>query len=750
MTRALFASLVLLAASSCTGPSGPPGADGAPGPMGVPGVDGAAGAAGPAGPAGPTGPSGTAGDAGAAGPAGPQGVAGDAGRDAVSPWFTAPGLDLEVTGLTVLAGRATVSFRLDDQPGDGGAPLDRLGRLTAGAVDVRFALGQLADGADGGYLPFTVRADAGVGVLEARETGFEVLDVLRGEYRYTFAAPLAGFDASRTQTIVGAATRTIDGQAVRARSSFSTVPAGGPVLARGAVTDAKCDACHGALAAHAEGFDTVTQCLACHAVGAVDLATNNSLELGALTHRIHRGAQLPSVVAGGTYALTGSDGGLVDHSTARFPQSIERCEACHGGAQGETWKTKPSAPSCLGCHDTLVFSGPVPDGGALHVGNVAATDTCSTCHPPLNGLAPIVSGHVDPSFDTTQALTLFIRPMSPVGPAQQPSFTFEVTVNGQPRNILTAPLARLSATLAGPNSDFVTAWTIGTNTNPWAQVTLQGSGASGTLSAVDAAAGIFSYTFPSTVTVPAVATGSYSLGLEGRINALEPRGVAASPVRAFAVTDATAQPRREVIDAARCNACHFRLEAHAGTRVDAAGCVLCHSPGNANDERIARFEGSTVLAESVDFKVLIHRIHAGAALTQPYVLGVQAPTMSNPAGFSRQYNDVRFPRALSDCCACHLPGTHALPGVGTASSVWQQLSCSEDPSADIDSYCTSPFWNVTTTTRVRPQAAACLGCHDAPFTAAHAELNTTAAGVEACATCHGPGAGWDVDAVHRR
>jgi hypothetical protein len=51
---------------------------------------------------------------------------------------------------------------------------------------------------------------------------------------------------------------------------------------------------------------------------------------------------------------------------------------------------------------------------------------------------------------------------------------------------------------------------------------------------------------------------------------------------------------------------------------------------------------------------------------------------------------------------------------------------------------------------VHATAAACIGCHDAEATQAHAELNTTAIGVEACAVCHGAGSGYAIDEAHAR
>ena len=222
-------------------------------------------------------------------------------------------------------------------------------------------------------------------------------------------------------------------------------------------------------------------------------------------------------------------------------------------------------------------------------------------------------------------------------------------------------------------------------------------------------------------------------------------------MRAFAVTDLVAHERRQVIDPAKCNACHNDLAFHGGSRRGAAYCVMCHNPENANNERIARREGSTVLAESVDLRVMIHKIHRGEELSQPYVLGAfPVPTVANPAGTQENFAEVRYPRKRSDCVACHQAGTFALPAPSRAPSILQELTCTEVPGADADNFCTSPFWNVTQTFRLAPETAACTGCHDQTFVLAHAIVNTTALGVEACATCHGPGKDYDVATVHAK
>src|SRR5690606_16584901 len=81
-----------------------------------------------------------------------------------------------------------------------------------------------------------------------------------------------------------------------------------------------------------------------------------------------------------------------------------------------------------------------------------------------------------------------------------------------------------------------------------------------------------------------------------------------------------------------------------------------------------------------------------------------------------------------------------------------EMTCTEpadhDPHDNDNTYCDNPFWVATTTTKIAPESSVCTSCHDAPYTAAHAVLNTTAGGVEACTTCHGPGKEFDVARYH--
>ncbi|MGB5353933.1 MAG: hypothetical protein WBN32_10020, partial [Woeseia sp.] len=58
---------------------------------------------------------------------------------------------------------------------------------------------------------------------------------------------------------------------------------------------------------------------------------------------------------------------------------------------------------------------------------------------------------------------------------------------------------------------------------------------------------------------------------------------------------------RKIVDNDTCDACHYRLEFHGGPRTDVEYCVTCHNPYSVDPDT----------GNSVDFKVLIHNIHAG-------------------------------------------------------------------------------------------------------------------------------------------
>jgi predicted CXXCH cytochrome family protein len=111
---------------------------------------------------------------------------------------------------------------------------------------------------------------------------------------------------------------------------------------------------------------------------------------------------------------------------------------------------------------------------------------------------------------------------------------------------------------------------------------------------------------------------------------------------------------------------------------------------------------------------------------------------------------------------CHRAGTYGLPDPANLGTLSATYDCIQGTTPDTDTVCdtlagwpavrpvapTSDTWAVSTFTIVPPQTAACTSCHDSPASKAHAELNTSAAGVETCEVCHGDGAAWDALEVH--
>src|SRR5262249_16463327 len=138
--------------------------------------------------------------------------------------------------------------------------------------------------------------------------------------------------------------------------------------------------------------------------------------------------------------------------------------------------------------------------------------------------------------------------------------------------------------------------------------------------------GTCTYTF--THAIPANATGTYSIGMEGRRSfTILPGTTQATTVNyganndvfTFSVDGTPVQTRRTVVSIDKCNQCHTRLSLHGENRNQIEQCVMCHNPSE-NDSSVR--SAATVAADkalppqSVNFALMIHKIHTGENMSQ--------------------------------------------------------------------------------------------------------------------------------------
>jgi hypothetical protein len=192
----------------------------------------------------------------------------------------------------------------------------------------------------------------------------------------------------------------------------------------------------------------------------------------------------------------------------------------------------------------------------------------------------------------------------------------------------------------------------------------------------------------------------------------------------FALGSTTAIEPREVVKQDNCNRCHQDLQAHGGQRHNVTLCLLCHTSGS-EDKNVASAAGGTPDV-SVDFKVMIHRIHNGRHL--PSVLGVDTnPDGSrNYAATPKPYEIVGFNNSIHDFSEAAFPawpwGLVALPRDQGYTALSAGAKAQEDT--------------------IRTGAADCIACHGdpdgtGPLTApAQGDIHKAQPTRASCGSCH--------------
>jgi OmcA/MtrC family decaheme c-type cytochrome len=557
-----------------------------------------------------------------------------------------------------------------------------------------------------------------------------------GEYEYVFAADLSAITTGNGEVLdvpyESDQTHRIGIETPRGGPSNSAhvdfVPDALPALGTGTTRDiavsASCNECHVNLALHGDHRVGVAYCVTCHNPGSADPHSRNTVDFKVMIHKIHDGENLPSIEAGGQYAIWGFFNSKHDYSHVVYPQDVRNCTKCHDGGDadtpdGDNWKTMPTMEACGSCHDDVNFaSGANHDGGAQ-----ADNDDCDDCHEPDD----IVEHHGIPEQAAAEMFEYNIIDISNTDPGEFPVVTFSVTdpTSGDaPYDMLndpefTAPAgaSRLAILIGWVTKDYNNT---GSGSTPAQPISIDAL-----TDAVDNMDGTFTVT--SEVPIPEDITGSSGVvGIEGHpavesdpgSGEFDLRVPVQSVVESFAITDPSPEDRRTVVDVDNCNQCHGYLSLHGANRNNEIQiCVICHN-ANATDINRRPADPTTTadgkVEEAIDFKHMIHAIHAAQFREEGIVVfgfgnvehDFSHVVLPNPSGPGTENLNLR------NCEGCHVNGNGSTfelpldPNVQTTT-----ISTGDDPADPNDD------------TDITPIASVCSSCHDSTVAKTHMAEN---------------------------
>jgi len=719
---------------------------------------------------------GTDGATGGTGQPGPPGPPGPSAGNGV-PIDSAEMINIAVTGVDVPAGGGapTVYLALTNDLEQG------LTGLPDG--DIRFVLSQLSPGVNGGsseWQSYVTRTSNDIPNAQAdAEKGSVGTFVGNGDgtYEYTFASALtdyAGapvFDAVKTHRLG----IEIRGQApISSNGIHDFVPAGGALLfERKIVDNDTCNACHDRLEFHGGPRTDVDYCVTCHNPSSTDEDTGNTVDMKALIHNIHVGRD--------GYIIQGYSPDPHDYSDVEWSQDIRNCQTCHeeddvNTPQASNWRLMPNRAACGTCHyndgdaangvhDYAIEDGEHPFGLA------PVDDTqCLLCHGPesdvAGGSVRVAVAHEIPTQIESERFQYNIEDVFDMEVGMAPRVEFSVTnpLDGSYYDILSAVefntcadgASRLAIDVAWNTADYTNTGSGKPAAQPMTMNPLTCFGNPGASEVPDTPAGVHIFSVTGSV-LPADAVGTAAVTIDGHpavdIDGVIYRIPVTNVVKYVSIDGATLTARRNIIDIQKCDDCHQELSLHGNNRTDNPKvCVTCHNP-NATDVTKHSAVDPDDLTDpptdclnvygpddvTVDFKVMIHAIHASGEIKVPYKV----------CGYGNSTHEflVKYPGHVKNCEGCHTPGTY-FP---------------VDPSVvlgtTIDSGASATL--VTDDVVVSPNTAVCSTCHvtdlarqhmiqnGGDFSAAKAADSTLiSSGVETCELCHGEGRTADVEVMH--
>jgi OmcA/MtrC family decaheme c-type cytochrome len=519
-----------------------------------------------------------------------------------------------------------------------------------------------------------------------------------------------------------------------------------------------CNRCHDPLAIHGGNRQAVEYCVVCHNTGSTDANSGNSVAMKDMIHKIHMGANLPSVQAGGEYAIYGFRNSKHDYSGLLYPQDIRNCQNCHVGTgttndfytraaltnQGDNWNEFPTRQACGSCHDDVDFD--------QHFGGQPDDTNCGSCHSSTGGVGTVASSHVMAIRDEGARYVAKVESVENSGPGDFPSVDIRVTnpETGTDYDLLNdAPFtndgASLNVKLGWATTDYTNEGNGADNASTLSQSALSTGTPNGD--------GSFNVVFQTAIPGGGAASGSGVAIIDGHPTVDmdgdgDPDNIWVKDAHKFFSideADGVAKPRREIVEIENCLDCHQNLVLHGSNRADNIdSCVACHNP-RGTDRSVRDIANNPPTdgkqEESVHFTTMIHAIHAAGIRENPIqIVGFR--------GFNTHVYDeehVHYPGDLSNCTACHGNSGYELPLASTV------LGTTIDTGNDRE----NPHDDLVIT----PASAACSSCHDSATARAHMEgeggnFSTTQSAidngevVETCDVCHAEGRSHDVAELH--
>lgn len=440
-----------------------------------------------------------------------------------------------------------------------------------------------------------------------------------------------------------------DGTTYIANAYFHFRPDGDPAVeTREIVETGVCNKCHTKLALHGGARTEVQYCIMCHnpQLDAFDA------DFPEMIHKIHTGDD-------NLFREEGEGEGPFAH--VGLPKPYENvtidCTQCHQGAPNADAYQDASAKGCLSCHTSVD-----PVTGTGHP--IATSAACNLCHFEAEGGVSIVDAH-ESMVDFDRLTFSVADPATDISiDADTGLLTvkFSATLGGNPVSV-----ADLKA--VAPNALYSVGIIVNWLENGEYQQTAR-TMSSVAARLVDNGDGTVTYTGdptkPSDV-LPVDASYVYTVAFTGyryldrdddpNTSYMSGANVT-STGREFRVPMAYFEPiqfkqdgsavpaadlRRVSVSDANCAGCHDAERAgHGGSRVGVKVCLMCHTYDKSSTPRT----DITKPTVSVQFKVLIHKIHRGEDLESEYITG----------GFGGDFDasEILFPGRLEKCTICHV------------------------------------------------------------------------------------------------